>query len=134
MERKRRYGQKPREDKSVLTEARCPFCKEPFEKLEEIRLELGTLLGGKCSCGAVYGCDESGKNLGEVHMDTLVFLCEGDWDRAQQLIPEEDYEEVIRDFDSRGHCFPIKSLAADRPMFDFSEKIIFIKLKDSDKT
>jgi len=132
MERKKRYGLKPREDKSVLTEARCPFCREPFKRPETITLELGTLLGGKCSCGAVYGCDETGKNLGEVHMDTMVYLCGGDWDRARELVPEEDYEEVTMDYDSKGHCFPARSLVADRPRFDFSEKIIFVRLKSKD--
>jgi hypothetical protein len=126
LEKKRRYGNKVREDKNALKLAKCPFCHELFERPETIRAEFSTFLGGRCSCGAVYACDETGKNLGEIHMDALVFAADGDWDKALSLVPGEDYDEVAMDYKSKSHSVPA---ARKNERFSSTEKILFIKLR-----
>ncbi len=86
-----------REDKSTLTEPRCPFCGEVFERPVDIPTELSFFYGGRCRCGAVYGCDPTGRNLGEVFADTLAFARDDDWDRARELEEGKDYQ--IRELD-----------------------------------
>ncbi len=46
---------------------------------------------GACKCGAVYSCDETGHNLGSAMVEALLFACNGDWDLAWELLPEDDY-------------------------------------------
>ncbi len=92
-----------REDKSVLTEPRCPFCRALFERPHEIVTDLGFFTGGMCDCGAVYGFDPTGKNLGEVFMETLVELCGGDWQRAMSMTRGESYEERVLRYNPRNH-------------------------------
>lgn len=123
MERKRKYGNRPREDKSTLKIPQCPFCYSPFERPETLRGDFTDFLGGRCDCGAVYVCDETGKNLGETMMDGLVFACSNDWDRALSLDPDSDYEERTVPYDYRSHV--VKTSFRDR----MRGKMIFIKIK-----
>ena len=59
---------------------------------------------GACLCGAVYACDVTGHNLGTAMMDALLFACNGDWDLAWGLLPEEDYlENELRQYDFETH-------------------------------
>ncbi|MEE9524748.1 MAG: hypothetical protein V3V59_08390, partial [Thermodesulfovibrionales bacterium] len=120
--KKRKYGNKPREDKSTLKIPKCPFCDSPFEKPRAIWGEFTEFIGGKCACGAVYICDETGKNLGETLMDGLVFACDNDWDRAQSLEPEIDYNEFTMSYDNQAHV--IHTSVRQR----MRGKLIFIKL------
>jgi hypothetical protein len=85
-----------------LNVLQCPFCKLLIGEPHEIDTGLGsTFLGGKCSCGAVYGYDRGGHSLGEMYVDALVYACNGDWDRAWSLIPDKDYYVHELSFDSR---------------------------------
>ncbi len=85
-----------------LNVLQCPFCKLLIGEPHEIDTGLGsTFLGGKCSCGAVYGYDRGGHSLGEMYVDVLVYACNGDWDRAWSLIPDKDYYVHELSFDSR---------------------------------
>lgn len=59
---------------------------------------------GACSCGAVYACDITGHNLGAAFIEALVCGCNGDWDLAWGLLPEEDYlEELVENYDYETH-------------------------------
>ena len=59
---------------------------------------------GRCSCGAVYACDVTGHSLGTAMLEALVFACNGDWDLAWGLLPEEDYlEGQIENYDLETH-------------------------------
>ena len=59
---------------------------------------------GACSCGAVYACDVTGHNLGTAMIEALVFSCNGDWDLAWDLLPEEDYLEAqVTNYDYESH-------------------------------
>lgn len=91
---------------------------------EIVQAEFTDYLGGRCGCGAVYVCDETGKNLGEALMDALVFACDNDWDRALGMAPEDDYEERTISYDYRRHA--IKQSFRDRSR----GKLVFIKVKN----
>ncbi|UCG77704.1 MAG: hypothetical protein JSV21_09005 [Nitrospirota bacterium] len=121
--KKRKYGNRPREDKSSLSIPKCPFCDQAFEKPSSIWGEFTEFTGGRCDCGAAYICDETGKNLGETLMDALVLLCDNDWDRALSLVPGEEYEEDTISYDPMRH--KIKRSFRDR----MRGKLIFVKLK-----
>ena len=59
---------------------------------------------GACDCGAVYACDVTGHNLGTAMIEALVLGCDGDWDLAWDLLPEEDYlTEEVTDYDYESH-------------------------------
>ena len=59
---------------------------------------------GACECGAVYACDVTGHNLGTAMIEALVFGCNGDWDLAWDLLPEEDYlTKEVSDYDYESH-------------------------------
>jgi hypothetical protein len=59
---------------------------------------------GSCSCGAVYACDVTGHNLGTAMIEALVFACNGDWDLAWDLLPEDDYlDKMVKNYDLANH-------------------------------
>ncbi len=121
-----KYGNKIREDKSVLTEPRCPFCREKFSPPREISTELGFFTGGICVCKAVYSYDPSGKNQGEAFMDALVYACGEDWDMALSLEPDTDYEQASISYDFHHHT--IASGVRNRNPFSRYSDLIFIKI------
>jgi hypothetical protein len=59
---------------------------------------------GSCQCGAAYAYDATGHNLGIAMTDALVFACGGDWNRAWDLLPDQDYREaMIENYDEIIH-------------------------------
>ena len=87
-----------------------------------MRGEFTDFLGGRCDCGTVYVCDETGKNLGEALMDALVFACDGDWDRAMNLAAGTDYDDTTMSYDYRGHSVSVARRARTRG------KLVFVRL------
>lgn len=83
----------------------CPFCGLPVEKPKELAVRrLGEMPVGSCSCGAVYACDVSGRNMGAAFIEALVFGCNMDWDLAWGLAPGEDYrEQLVERYDLESH-------------------------------
>ncbi len=90
----RRKWKRFREDKNVLKEPECPFCRDKLVSPKEISTQLGFFEGGKCKCGAIYAYDASRKNLSEAFLDALSYACNEDWDLAMSLEPEKDYKEA----------------------------------------
>ena len=91
--------------REVIKRPTCPFCEmridQPKELANRMPLEMPV---GKCACGAAYACDVTGHNLGTAMIDALVFGCNGDWDLAWDLLPEEDYiEEQVGNYDLESH-------------------------------
>lgn len=119
-----KYGRHEREDKSILTAPRCPFCKQAFDPPVEISTRLGFFTGGNCSCSAVYCFDASGKNMGEAFLDALVYVCKGDWDKAMSLEPDIDYEEIYLNYNPNKHQLQNKGI------HKYGTDIVFIRLKD----
>ena len=78
--------------REVVNKPSCPFCgvylKKPSELYNGMPQEMPV---GACDCGAVYTCDVTGHNLGTAMTEALVFACNGDWDLAWDLLPDDDY-------------------------------------------
>jgi hypothetical protein len=83
----------------------CPFCGLNIEKPKELNTRMpGEMPVGSCSCGAVYAYDATGHSLGTAMVEALVFGCNGDWDLAWDLLPEEDYlEKQVKNYDLETH-------------------------------
>jgi hypothetical protein len=83
----------------------CPFCGVIVERPRELETRRqGEMPVGRCACGAVYACDESGRNVGSAQIESLVFGCDMDWDLAWSLLPEEDYrQEIVEHYDLQNH-------------------------------
>lgn len=83
----------------------CPFCGLRLERPKELQTRMPTEMPvGLCSCGAVFACDLTGHNLGTAMIEALVFGCNGDWDLAWGLLPEEDYQEdKVEKYDLQTH-------------------------------
>ncbi len=75
----------------------CPFCDNLLGRPVEINFNSMELLGGICTCRAIYVLDRTGHQLGQAYMDAMQFICKGDIDKALALNPE-DYEDVDLDY------------------------------------
>jgi len=85
-------GRFKRED--IINRPACPFCGGLIERPKELDTPMPAEMPlGTCPCGAVYACDVTGHNLGAAMAEALVFACQGDWDCAWSLLPDEDYLE-----------------------------------------
>ena len=91
--------------RDIIGKPACPFCGMSIERPKELATRMPNEMPvGKCSCGAVYACDVTGHNLGTAMIEALVFGCNGDWDLAWGLLPEEDYvEKEVRNYDIETH-------------------------------
>ncbi len=89
--------------KEFVQVPKCPFCGTPINR-PEISSENPDIFLGRCSCGAVYACDESGKNIGNALIEALVFACNKDWNKAWELSEGEDFfSEIIDNYDPISH-------------------------------
>ncbi len=78
--------------KNVTTRPWCPFCGQNIEKPREaVQRKMDEFTMGVCQCGAVYTCDPTGHNVGAAMVECLVHACNGNWDLAWDLLPEQDY-------------------------------------------
>lgn len=91
--------------RDIIKRPSCPFCGMLIEKPKELETRMPNEMPvGACSCGAVYACDVTGHNLGTAMIEALVFGCDGDWDLAWGLLPEDDYLETqIKNYDFENH-------------------------------
>ncbi len=81
----------------------CPFCGVNIEK-PQISGDDPDITLGRCSCGAVYACDESGKNLGSAFVEALLLACNKDWDMAWNLSEDKDFKtEIVKHYDPISH-------------------------------
>lgn len=83
----------------------CPFCGQKVGKPSDaIERKMTEFKVGHCQCGAVYGSDSTGMNVGSVMVETLVFACDNNWDFAWDLMPEDDYlTGRVEDYDEETH-------------------------------
>lgn len=86
--------------------AACFFCKAVLPRPKKRPWNVHSVLpGGKCSCGALYVVDPTGRNGGHALIEALEDVCGGDRDRALRLERDRDYEEFIENYDPRPHQF-----------------------------
>jgi hypothetical protein len=113
------------EGRNVVEKPACPFCYSPLERPEEAR--SSNMPMGCCTCGAAYVCDVTGHNLGSALVDALVRACNGDSDKAWNLLPEEDYlERQVRDYDLETHRIVHGGVYQGRRI---AGTLLFIRLK-----
>lgn len=107
----------------------CPFCETPVERPKELSIRRPSEMPvGVCSCGAVYTCDVTGHSLGSAMVEALVFACNGDWDLAWDLLPEEDYLQAeVRDYDFETHLTISRGVYQGRRV---AGVLFFIKLHE----
>jgi predicted house-cleaning noncanonical NTP pyrophosphatase (MazG superfamily) len=105
--------------------AECPFCKKYISPPKETMTEFGNVLSGKCSCGAVYVCDPTGRNVGEAYMEALA-LAKGDWGIGE-ISEGSDYrvEEIGYDLKSNVRIYSSSKT-------EISGKLIFVKLVEKE--
>ena len=91
--------------REIIDKPSCPFCGRMVEKPKELPTRMPQEMPvGACDCGAVFACDITGHNLGTAMIEALVFACDGDWDLAWDLLPEEDYlEKQVKHYDLETH-------------------------------
>ncbi len=91
--------------RDIIKRPGCPFCGALIERPKELAVRMPHEMPvGACRCGAVYAFDVTGHNLGTAMIDALVFGCNGDWDLAWDLLPEEDYlEKQVKHYDIDSH-------------------------------
>jgi len=107
----------------------CPFCGVVVERpLELTTRRQGEMPVGRCACGAVYACDESGRNVGSAQVEALVFGCDMDWDLAWSLLPEEDYrQEIVEHYDLQNHLIVPGAFLDSRRI---AGVLLFVRLHD----
>jgi len=91
--------------REIIEKPACPFCGLMVQRPKELKSRIPTEMPvGSCSCGAVYAYDVTGHNLGTAMIEALVFSCNGDWDLAWSLLPEDDYlEKEVKNYDIETH-------------------------------
>ncbi|MFC1820085.1 DVU0298 family protein [Thermodesulfobacteriota bacterium] len=91
--------------RDIINKPSCPFCGGIIDKPKELFIRMPTEMPvGQCPCGAVYSCDVTGHNLGTAMIEALVVACNGDWDLAFDLLPEDDYlEKQVEHYDIETH-------------------------------
>ncbi|MBN2034443.1 MAG: HEAT repeat domain-containing protein [Deltaproteobacteria bacterium] len=113
--------------KEIIEKPSCPFCGRLIERPKELKTRMPTEMPvGACDCGAVYACDVTGHNLGAAMIEALVFACNGEWDLAWDLLPEDDYlEKQVDNYDDENHLIVHSSAYQGRRI---SAKLYFIRL------
>ena len=85
----------------------CPFCSKELPRPAPLAGPPGALsdhTGGRCECGGIYLLDATGREGGQVLLDGLALLCEGDVQAAMRLESGVDYELRSRLYNARGHA------------------------------
>jgi hypothetical protein len=103
------FGRRMRRARQIL----CPFCKEgvPAPRRVTAVFTPGGCLAERCSCGAVYAVDETGRLGGQALLDAQAVLCDGDLHLAKTL-------ETGRHVDVRSKPFQIQTLPPGTTRFD----------------
>ena len=115
--------------RDVVNKPACPFCgiylKKPADLIKGMPQEMPV---GACECGAVYTCDVTGHNLGTAMTEALVFACDGDWDLAWDLLPEDDYLVAeLEEYDYPSHLIVHSGAYEGR---NVTGVLYFVKLHD----
>lgn len=82
----------------------CPFCDRELSRPVTMAVTAGDARsGGRCACGALYILDETGKDVGEIMVLGLGIVADELAKTFADLVPGEDYEDVILSYDWRTH-------------------------------
>jgi len=91
----------------------CPFCKKRVPAPRQVTTVFtpGGCLAERCSCGAAYAVDETGRLGGQALLDAQAVLCDGDLHLAMTL-------ETGKHVDVRSRPFQSQTLAAGTSRFN----------------
>jgi hypothetical protein len=108
-------------------EPRCPFCGTGLERPVERALNsYETVLAGTCrKCGALYIADPTNRGVGELMAQALALAAEQVSREASDLAADEDYEDVVLNYDIRRH----RSSGVNRGFADGRGRMYVLKLK-----
>ena len=86
----------------------CPFCRAALERPATIKINtMESVLGGNCGgCGAIYIADPTSKNVGEIMIQALGMAAEKLSKDLTEMVPGEDYEDIVMSYDWRTHRSP----------------------------
>jgi hypothetical protein len=105
----------------------CPFCGVGLARPTLLKINAGeTVLGGTCSCGAIYLSDPTNKNVGEVMMQALSMAAEKISKDISEMASGVDYDDVVISYDARNH----RSTGPSRGFADRSGRMYVLKLKE----
>ena len=96
-------AEEPRVRKRGLPVA-CPFCATELPRPAPLA-GADERSGGRCSCGAVYLLDAAGREGGQLLLDGLALLCNGDLGKALELQGGTDYQVQSCIYNARQHSF-----------------------------
>ena len=94
------------------TKVLCPFCKEGVPAPGRVMTVFSPegCLAERCSCGAVYAVDETGRQGGQALIDAQAVLCDGDLHLAMTL-------ESGKEVDVRSRPCPSQKIRAGASRF-----------------
>jgi hypothetical protein len=94
------------------TKILCPFCKRGVPAPGRVTTVFSPegCLAERCSCGAVYAVDETGRQGGQTLLDAQAVLCDGDLRLAMTL-------ETGKQVDVRSRPFPVQKIRAGASRF-----------------
>ncbi|MCP4600603.1 MAG: pyridoxal phosphate-dependent aminotransferase [Proteobacteria bacterium] len=98
---------KKRKLKTNIPRIGCPFCMEWLPSpvpLTNVFSATGSN-GGRCSCGAFFVLDETGRSGGQALMDVQTLACDGDLDRALKLESGTDFDLKTRAYQKTSDPF-----------------------------
>ena len=82
----------------------CPFCGAPLKRPEQMKITPTDVVpGGRCSCGALYLSDPTGKNVGLMMAQALVAAADILKKDIGDMVPDEDYRDAVLSYDWRNH-------------------------------
>jgi hypothetical protein len=103
----------------------CPFCGTPLKRPEQMNISLTDIVqGGRCSCGALYLSDPTGKNVGLMMAQALVAAAEIMNKEIVDLVPDEDYQDAVLNYDWRNH----RSTGVSHGYMDGSGRLYVMKV------
>ena len=90
------FARRMRKARQIL----CPFCKSKVPAPRRVMTVFTAegCLAERCSCGAVYAVDETGRLGGQALLDAQAVLCEGDLRLAMTLETGKQVEVRSRRF------------------------------------
>jgi hypothetical protein len=80
--------------------------------------------GGRCSCGALYLSDPTGKNVGLIMAQALVAAADMLKKEIGDLVPDEDYQDAVLNYDWRNH----RSTGVSRGSMDGNGRLYIMKV------
>jgi hypothetical protein len=81
--------------------------------------------GGICACGAIFLVDPTGKNVGTVMVQALGMAADALAKDVSDLVPNQDYEDAILNYDWRTH----RSTGVSTGFMDGFGRLYVVKVK-----